>query len=408
MSLIKEKLDELCQNECKVFEPPNYVQILRVVLWVNFVITTLISIVSIVNIYRTWVKVKRQNPEWPYSKNCLFSKLRCLPRWLVGIVIFFTIIPVLLADFFDIFFDTKYFNDLALSNMIDERIHLDWKIFPIMFTFLITANVKAFALGVIAVRQVRPDIPLIRQSINPLRPNVVNARISSANDDESNLQDENIYEKLKYWRDILSFILEDAAESFAQYFFVDKFVGEDSWLVTVKSIIMVVFALVSFIRFLRHVIPYWKLVDTIQEHLRLLFMVLIIFLILLVHSVRIFAVLTFPADPSYILNCLDKKTEFYDDLVLPRNETFLVQTPFTNQCLRPTDNALIGLLIIASLIAIFGVVAGYFGNFNAVFTQSHYTGRAAIFSTPISPSTRSSDEPPKTVTESLRTSSESF
>ena len=97
---------------------------------------------------------------------------------------------------------------------------------------------------------------------------------------------------------------------------------------------MVVFALVSFIRFLRHVIPYWKLVDTIQEHLRLLFMVLIIFLILLVHSVRIFAVLTFPADPSYILNCLEKKTEFYDDLVVARNETFLVQTPFTNQCLR--------------------------------------------------------------------------
>jgi len=99
---------------------------------------------------------------------------------------------------------------------------------------------------------------------------------------------------------------------------------------------MVVFALVSFIRFLRHVIPYWKLVDTLQEHLRLIFMVLIIFLIVLVHSVRIFAVLTFPDDPSFILNCLEKKTEFYEDLVNPRNETFLVQTPFTNDCLRTT------------------------------------------------------------------------
>ena len=147
----------------------------------------------------------------------------------------------------------------------------------------------------------------------------------------------------------MSFLLEDAAESFAQYFYVDKFVGEDSWLVTgkkktvinkgvnqflVKSVIMVVFALISFIRFLRHVIPYWKLVDTINEHLRLFFMVSIIFSILVVHAVRIFAVLTFPDDPSYILNCLEKKVDFYDDLIQPRNETYLIQTPFSSNCLR--------------------------------------------------------------------------
>ena len=104
----------------------------------------------------------------------------------------------------------------------------------------------------------------------------------------------------------------------------------------VKSVIMVVFALISFIRFLRHVIPYWKLVDTINEHLRLFFMVSIIFSILVVHAVRIFAVLTFPDDPSYILNCLEKKVDFYDDLIQPRNETYLIQTPFTSKCLRTT------------------------------------------------------------------------
>ena len=45
-------------------------------------------------------------------------------RVLITIILFFFIIPTLLADVIDIFFDTKYFDDLARKKIIDPRIHV--------------------------------------------------------------------------------------------------------------------------------------------------------------------------------------------------------------------------------------------------------------------------------------------
>jgi hypothetical protein len=94
---------------------------------------------------------------------------------------------------------------------------------------------------------------------------------------DSDLQDENAYEALKYWRDMLGFLLEDAGEAFVQYFFVDKYVLETNWFVTINSVIMFVMALVTLIRFLVYVIRYWKIIDDNSDKLMLVFMTSIIF-----------------------------------------------------------------------------------------------------------------------------------
>ena len=93
---------------------------------------------------------------------------------------------------------------------------------------------------------------------------------------ESDLQDENAYEAIKYWRDILAFLLEDAVEAFLQFNFVDRYVLRMNWVVTINSVIMFIISIATLVRFLVYVCRYWKLLESGKDKFMLSYMVMII------------------------------------------------------------------------------------------------------------------------------------
>ena len=126
-----------------------------------------------------------------------------------------------------------------------------------------------------------PQRPLPVGSTSGL--NVANRQ---SNTEEAELKDENAYEAIKYFRDVWAFLLEDAAESFTQYLYVDKFLFELNPTATGNGIFMLIFALLTFLRFGKYVASYFSKFDSMSHRILLISMILTIFFIFCTHALR--------------------------------------------------------------------------------------------------------------------------
>ena len=63
----------------------------------------------------------------------------------------------------------------------------------------------------------------------------------------------------KVGREILTIFLEDAAECFLQYFFIDKYLTEIQWLTIINSVVMALISLLAAISFVAWIYAYQKI-----------------------------------------------------------------------------------------------------------------------------------------------------
>ena len=145
---------------CLEYITPDYTHTLKWILWGNWTVSFLVTLIGIIYMYRIWVQHKMLLDQWPYNQIVYKIPLQkfkgIIPVtwvWLILVLVydssifslikfglFCKIVPSLVIDVMDIFFDTMYFNEMVTNKVLDPSIHISTHVYIIIFTFQITGN----------------------------------------------------------------------------------------------------------------------------------------------------------------------------------------------------------------------------------------------------------------------------
>jgi cell division protein FtsL len=278
----EQNLASSCFNattECESYKSPILVEKLEYALWINFLFVILFSLSACFKMLYHFIR----------TDCCLAFSLS--NKFFFGI--------------FGMGFDIGYFKDLGAGKMLHDKIHLSNFIFILLFIFIITGTVKIIIMT-----------KILKSEIKSLEGNAT------------------IW--IKFYENILSFLLQDGPELAVQYYFVEKYTTQrESW-VLFKSIFMSLLALYSLYKFVKHCM-------TASQEMTFKG-ICIIGLPVIFISITYF-LRTYAALHQMNLGTIRDSCFKLEDQVLS-------QSPFDLKCYGKTDILLLGLLIMSTIVSV--------------------------------------------------------
>lgn len=357
--------------ECQKYNAPIiYTDIFRWILWVNWLISLLMTVGGITYMFSKWVTIKILVKDWPYNMvvyRVPMKKLKgIIPLPLIKFGLFLKLVPSLVVDVVDILFDTLYFTELVSDNVLDPNIHIKPHVYIIIFAFQITGTIKNAILVTMAIKKLTPKSIHNQKDANSV------LRTEEMDEDESLLRDTNGYMYITFLQTILAFLMQDAPEAITQYFYVDKY------LQTFNPIVVAA-CCIRFFMSLRVVYIYFiyvkSFIDPAYHSLKvrcmLWSMVFVKFIIFTAHGIRSVAVVK--------ANSETVKLTCFESIDLSGGKQKIEQEPWNMDCMDGVDFTLLILSGLSILGVFVGVIAmSQYGE--KVYNQSHYTGRTGMVS----------------------------
>jgi hypothetical protein len=367
------EIPEYCESiNCEEYITPSYTHILKWILWGNWTVSFLVTLIGIIYMYRIWVQHKELVDEWPYNMVVYKIPLRkfkgILPVSMLKFGLFCKIVPSLVIDVLDIFFDTMYFNELVSHNVLDQSIHIGSHVYIILFVFQITGTIKNIILVTLANRQINSKEQTHKTKTKT--GSIIRSR--GMDESESILADTNAYMYINFCQTILAFCMQDGPEASIQYFYVDKYLEGLNYVVLASSAMRFMMSVRMMYIFYRYVSNF---VDPsfhdLKTRLLLWSMVGVKFIITCAHALRSTAILIIANHEGYTSSrifCVEIK-----------NEDEIHQDPWNFSCLTILDETLLALCVLSVLGVFSGIfVVMYHGQ--KLYQQSHYTGRTGMVS----------------------------
>jgi len=367
------QIPEYCESiNCLEYITPDYTHTLKWILWGNWTVSFLVTLIGIIYMYRIWVQHKMLLDQWPYNQIVYKIPLQkfkgIIPVTLIKFGLFCKIVPSLVIDVMDIFFDTMYFNEMVTNKVLDPSIHISTHVYIIIFTFQITGTIKNIILVTMANRQINSKE--LTKTKKTKTGSIIRNR--GMDESESTLADRNAYMYINFCQTILAFLMQDGPEASIQYFYVDKYLAGMNYVVLVSSSMRFMMSCRMCYIFFRYVRDF---IDPdfhdFRTRVLLWSMVGVKFIISSAHALRSTAILLIANHEGYSRNRIF--------CVNIQNENEIHQDPWNFSCLTGLDETL-AILCCVSVIGVFSGIYVVLSQGEKLYQQSHYTGRTGMVS----------------------------